>query len=655
MAIAGSSTTTRTATAAAGGTGLTATFAETVLLAPPAPSTALTLVDGGGQSAVLGTPFARPVTVLAVDGQAQPIVGATVTFAGTGLSFTRSTATTGSDGKASVAVTPTAVGTSTGTATVNGVPVTFTETGLPAAAQVTLSTPGTAVAGQPLTLKATVSGALGTPTGIIAFLDNGTMLGTAAIFGGVATFQASPLEVGGHTLTALYPGDDTYGPGWSPDGALTVSKAPTTITLAQPGPVAAGEKATLTATVGSANVTPGASVVFLAGATPLGAARLAPGATPGTYVATLAISTLPVGLNGLTAQYPGDASTAPSVSALVELEVDGVAVLQAPPAEISVGSGDGTSFPFALALEGLHGVPLTFTATGLPPGAECQFSDPTVVANDGTVTERVTITTTPPRPDPGSGTLPIEHLGVGMLTLFGICAMPGFGRNRWRGRFLGILALALLGQAMLPGRAARGVVWGGWAGYLLMGFGLSHHISTHSYYHLPLIPLAGLGVAALVGAALRSLPEPRRVFGALAALVLLATGLMSAWEARTVLKRADYRDQPAFWQGLAEKMGQKASVAGITQDYGYRLEYWGWITPNNWLTSAEFALRKSVGQTFDLPAIFKEKTANKEFFLVTMLDELDLQPELKAMLNKDYPVFARGPGYIIYYLLPENK
>jgi hypothetical protein len=224
-----------------------------------------------------------------------------------------------------------------------------------------------------------------------------------------------------------------------------------------------------------------------------------------------------------------------------------------------------------------------------------------------------------------------------------------------------------------------------------MGFGLSHHISTHSYYHLPLVPLAGLGVAALADALLRSQPEPRRVVGGLdptptgkgpaptpagrgqaltpigrgqaltpvgrglATLVLLATALMSGWEARTALKRADYRDQPAFWQSLVAQMGQRASVAGITQDYGYRLEYWGWITPANWLTSAEFALRKSVGQTFDLPALFKDRTANKEYFLVTMLDELDLQPELKAMLEKDYPVFARGPGYVIYYLLPENR
>jgi hypothetical protein len=217
------------------------------------------------------------------------------------------------------------------------------------------------------------------------------------------------------------------------------------------------------------------------------------------------------------------------------------------------------------------------------------------------------------------------------------------------------LALALLGLAFLPSRISRGILWGGWAGYLLMGFGLSHHITTHSYYHLPLIPLAGLGVAALASAILRSLPEPRRVFGALAALVMLGTALMSGWEARTTLKRVDYHDQPAFWQGLVEKMGQGASVAGITQDYGYRLEYWGWITPSNWLTSAEFDFRKSVGQTFDLPAIFKDKTANKEYFLVTMLDELDRQPELKAMLEKNYPIFARGPGYVIYYLLPENK
>ncbi|HMN61588.1 MAG TPA: hypothetical protein PJ988_14545, partial [Anaerolinea sp.] len=156
--------------------------------------------------------------------------------------------------------------------------------------------------------------------------------------------------------------------------------------------------------------------------------------------------------------------------------------------------------------------------------------------------------------------------------------------------------------------------------------------------------------AGLAQAAFPALPQPHRLLGALAGLVLLASAGMSAWDARTALKRVDYRAEPAFWAGLAEKMGRDAAVVGITQDYGARLEYYGWITPANWLTAAEFDLRRSAGQQFDLPALFKEMTAGKQFFLVTMPEELALQPEVKQLLENSYPLFAEGPGYQIYDL-----
>ncbi len=212
------------------------------------------------------------------------------------------------------------------------------------------------------------------------------------------------------------------------------------------------------------------------------------------------------------------------------------------------------------------------------------------------------------------------------------------------------LALGLLGAVFLPGRRARGLGWGGWLGYLGMGLALSHHISTHDYYSLPLVALIGLGLAALAEGAWRALPEPRRLMGALAGLLLLATAGLSAWDARTTLKRADYRAEPAFWAGLTEIMGRDAGVVGLTQDYGARMEYYGWITPANWLTADDLDLRRSAGQQFDFGALFKEMTAGKQYFLVTLPDELERQPELKQLLASQYPLFAEGPGYQIYNL-----
>jgi hypothetical protein len=42
---------------------------------------------------------------------------------------------------------------------------------------------------------------------------------------------------------------------------------------------------------------------------------------------------------------------------------------------------------------------------------------------------------------------------------------------------------------------------------------------------------------------------------------------------------------------------------------------------------------------------------NRKYFLVTDMTEYDQQPELKAMLTANYPVYDQGQGYIIYDLL----
>ena len=90
------------------------------------------VVSGSGQSAALGTPFSAPLVAVVEDSSGNPVSGVTVSFAGTNVSFPNgATATTGSNGQASVAAEPTASGTLTVTASVAGVstPATFSETG----------------------------------------------------------------------------------------------------------------------------------------------------------------------------------------------------------------------------------------------------------------------------------------------------------------------------------------------------------------------------------------------------------------------------------------------------------------------------------------------------------------------------------------------
>jgi hypothetical protein len=62
-----------------------------------------------------------------------------------------------------------------------------------------------------ITLTATVSSTVSTPTGTVTFLDGTTPLGTGAVNpSGIATLPVSTLAVGSHSITAVYSGDTNF-------------------------------------------------------------------------------------------------------------------------------------------------------------------------------------------------------------------------------------------------------------------------------------------------------------------------------------------------------------------------------------------------------------------------------------------------------------
>ncbi len=217
------------------------------------------------------------------------------------------------------------------------------------------------------------------------------------------------------------------------------------------------------------------------------------------------------------------------------------------------------------------------------------------------------------------------------------------------------IALSLIGGIGLTSRTAKGIYWGGLLGYALMGFVLPHHISTHDYYILPLIPLLALGLGGLAETIQRSLTETGRAakWGAVAVLTVLALG--NLYQARSTLKKADFRQEPAFWQEIAGELAPFGPAVGLTQDYGLRLTYWGGISIGNWFTADEIRLREESGQHIDLESLFAEKTENAGAFLVTMPDEFAAQPELKAMLDARYPQVSSRAGVWLYDLRPKTQ
>jgi probable HAF family extracellular repeat protein len=213
-----------------------------------------------------------------------------------------------------------------------------------------------AIAGQAVTLTATVTGS--SPTGTVEFLSGATSLGApVALASGMAAFTTSTLPVGTDSITAVYSGDGSNATSTSVVLNETVSLASTsTALLSSSGRVTFGQPVTLTAVVTGDG--PTGNVQFFDGATSLAA----PVALTGN-VATFTTSTLALGTHSITAAYKGDPSnspsTSPALSEFISANAPTTTVLVASVNPIIVGQS----------------VTFTATVTGTSPTGSIQFLD----------------------------------------------------------------------------------------------------------------------------------------------------------------------------------------------------------------------------------------------------------------------------------------
>ena len=172
---------------------------------------------------------------------------------------------------------------------------------------------------------------------------------------------------------------------------------------------------------------------------------------------------------------------------------------------------------------------------------------------------------------------------------------------------------------------------------------------THSYYHLQLVPILALSLAPVAQVILERI-APQKFFwkGLFAAVAVLAI-VYPAWVDITTLRAEDFRNQPAFWQKVGSLLPSDGKTLALTQDYGYRLMYYGWRKVTLWQTTAEIGLADLRGREKDFDASFSNKTDGMDYFLITAFNQLKSQPQLEASLAA-YPVLAEGNGFRIYDL-----
>ncbi len=222
-------------------------------------------------------------------------------------------------------------------------------------------------------------------------------------------------------------------------------------------------------------------------------------------------------------------------------------------------------------------------------------------------------------------------------------AIVGFG-----GLFLGLVGIFGFQQP-----AQRSFIMGLWGGYFLYGLAFPYHFLTHNYYHLPLIPLVALSLAPIAAAGFKTIQSRQlKIFSQMAiGVLILAAVFLQMWDIRVELARSDYRHEPPYWEAIADTVGRENKVAALTQDYGYRLLYYGWIDVHNWPDTGFMKYRELRGgreMTFD--EWFAKHTDEMDYFLVTRIKELDRQQELKEKLYANYPLIKVGEGYLLFDL-----
>jgi MYXO-CTERM domain-containing protein len=399
------------ASLAVGTHALTASYGGTANFVASTSASLSQTVNKAGTTTALTSPspgvvLGQPVTFTATVSAVAPGTGAptgTVTFSDGGSVL--GTGTVGGGGQATFTTSTLAVGAHSITAAYGGddgfnasTSTAFSVTVGQLASSTTLaSMPNPQSVGGSVTFTATVTGS-GTPTGSVSFLDGTTMLGSATLASGQATFMTSALAAGDHSITATYAGDSNFVPSTSAPLTQTIAKAAASLTLAAtPSPSVADQSvrfdATVTATLGG---TPTGTVTFSDGGTMLGMATINAG------VATFSTATLSVGMHTITAAYAGDGSHG-AASGITMLTVNPISTTTA-----LASSVNSTVFGQATTLTA------TVTASGTTPTGSVTFKDGTTTLGTGAVALDAS----------GQATLSVSSLTVGSHSLTAEYAGP---------------------------------------------------------------------------------------------------------------------------------------------------------------------------------------------------------------------------------------
>jgi hypothetical protein len=218
-------------------------------------------------------------------------------------------------------------------------------------------------------------------------------------------------------------------------------------------------------------------------------------------------------------------------------------------------------------------------------------------------------------------------------------------------RVLGWAGLAAVAVGAVLGRGGlRWLLLGGLVGHVAVGLLFSHHMSTHDYYSLPLVPIAAVAAAVAVGWLARRFNVPHGIAAAGAAVVIIAVAYPSS-PLGLYGDVARARQAAADYAHVGDVTGHSPSLLSLDGAYGYPLAFHAGVITVQLPLSIDRAIDSRIAG--GLRDIVRQRSAR--YFVGTLQPELDADPLLRAWLDQRHLLVARGGSedrwrYVVYDL-----
>jgi hypothetical protein len=227
------------------------------------------------------------------------------------------------------------------------------------------------------------------------------------------------------------------------------------------------------------------------------------------------------------------------------------------------------------------------------------------------------------------------------------------------GPYLIMAFLGLVVVCQLHSGTARPLLTGLWIGYGAYCAVFTWHVPTHDYYHLPLIPVVALSIAGLICYVLTRMARvcSLRLLRVVAVCVLLLIVCHGAYHACSIGIPPGRFREIALAREIGEKTGHSVNAIVLSDDYGKPLRYYGELAGVNWPHRYDFVYFDACGMSlmgaeerYRLLSVARQI----DYFIVTDLQELEAQEDLKRLLTEIYPNLAKkNTGYAIFDLRNE--